>query len=191
MENKKRIFVTGITGNQGSAVTRHLLDKGYEIVGLTRDKNSDKAQHWKNQGVTIVEGNLNDTSTYQAVMNETDAIYFVQSLQKKNSEIQQGRQFIDAIRSSDSKHLVYASVVGADLKTGIPHFDSKYEIEKHIISSNINYTILRPASFYENYLIPQVANSIRKGKFVSPLNKSCKQQLIGVDDIGKITAQVI
>ncbi|WP_242118316.1 NmrA/HSCARG family protein [Aestuariivivens sediminicola] len=191
MENKKHIFVTGITGNQGSAVAKHLLDNGHEVVGLTRDANSEKAQQLKSQGVNIVEGNLDNSSSFQSEMKKSDAIFFVQSLQGKNSEIQQGKQFIDTITSLGINHLVYASVLGADLKTGIPHFDSKYEIEKQIKSSNINYTILRPASFYENYLIPQVAKGIKKGKFVSPLNKTCKQQMIGVDDIGKIAVQVI
>jgi uncharacterized protein YbjT (DUF2867 family) len=191
MENKKNIFVTGITGNQGSAVTRYLLDNGHNVIGLTRNSNSEKAQHWKNQGVKIIEGNLNDSSTYQSEMNKSDAIYFVQSLQGKNSEIKQGKRFIDTIATNDVGHLVYASVLGADLNTGVPHFDSKYEIEKYIRSSNINYTIIRPASFYENHLNPQVANGIKKGKYTSPLNKTCKQQMIGIDDIGKISAQVI
>ena len=191
MENKKRIFVTGITGNQGSAVTRHLLDNGHEVIGLTRDANSEKAQQLKNQGVNIVEGNLNDATTFQSKIKNSDAIFFVQSLQGKNSEIQQGKQFIDVITSIGINHLVYTSVLGADLNTGIPHFDSKYEIEKHIKSTNINYTILRPASFYENYLHPQVANGIRKAKYLSPLKKTCRQQMIGVDDIGKIVVQVI
>jgi uncharacterized protein YbjT (DUF2867 family) len=191
MENKKQIFVTGITGNQGSAVARHLIDSGHKVTGLTRDANSEKAQHWKNEGVYIVEGNLDDSATYQSEMKESDVIFFVQSLQRKNSEIQQGKKFIDTVISNNIKHLVYSSVLGADLNTGVPHFDSKYEIEKYIISSNINYTILRPASFYENFLIPQVANSIKKGKYISPLNKTCKQQMIGADDIGKIAAQVI
>lgn len=184
MKNKKHIFVTGITGNQGSAVARHLLDNGHEVVGLTRDANSEKAQQLKSQGVNIVEGNLNDPSLFQSEMKKSDAIFFVQSLQGKNSEIQQGKQFIDTITSFGINHLVYASVLGADLNTGIPHFESKYEIENYVKSKNINYTILRPASFYENYLIPQVAKGIKKGKFVSPLNKTCKQQMIGVDDIG-------
>jgi len=191
MEIKKHIFVTGITGNQGSATARYLLDSGHEVTGLTRDSNSEKAMHWKNQGVTIVEGDLDDPSTYQSEMNGSDAIFLIQSLQSKNKEIRQGKQFIDTVISNEIKHLVYTSVYGADLNTGIPHFDSKYEIEKHIRSSKINYTILRPASFYENYLFPRVANSIKKGKFITPLNKTCKQQMISVDVIGKIAAQVI
>ena len=191
MENKKHVFVTGITGNQGAAVARHLLKSGYAVTGLTRNANSEKANHWKSQGVNIVEGDLDDTSSYAEVMNEADTIYLVQALQKKNSEIEQGKQFINAIASENSKHLVYASVAGADLDTGIPHFDSKNEIEKHIKASGLNYSILRPVSFYENDLIPHSARSIRKGKFTTPLKGSCKQQLIGVDHIGKIAAQVI
>lgn len=191
MENKKRVFVTGITGNQGNAVTKHLLKTGHEVFGLTRDVNSEKAQLWKDKGVNIIEGNLNDPSTYQSELNKFDAVFFVQSMQSKNSEIQQGKRFIDTVVTNGSKHLVYSSVLGADLETGVPHFDSKYELEKHISSSNINYTILRPASFYENHLHPQVVKSIKKGKFVSPLNKTCTLQMIGVDDIGKIAAQVI
>lgn len=191
MENKRHIFITGITGNQGSAVTRHLLDQGHVVIGLTRDANSEKAQQLKSQGVIIVEGNLNDPTRFQSEIKKSDALFFVQALQGKNSEIQQGKQFIESITAFGINHLVYASVLGADLNTGIPHFDSKYEIEKHIKSSNVKYTILRPASFYENHLFPQVANGIKKGKYVSPLNQTCKQQMIGVDDIGKIAAQVI
>lgn len=191
MEIKKHVFVTGITGNQGSSTARYLLDNGHKVTGLTRNANSEKALHWKTQGVTIVEGDLDDPSTYQSEINESDAIFLIQTLQSKNKEIRQGKQFIDAVISNEIKHLVYTSVCGADLNTGIPHFDSKYEIEKHIRSSNINYTILRPASFYENFLFPRVASSIRKGKFITPLNQTCKQQMISVDVIGKIAAQVI
>lgn len=190
MEHKKHIFVTGITGNQGGAVARHLVVGGHKVTGLTRDVNSEKAKQWKDQGVSIVEGDLKDPNTYASAISGSDAIYLVQALQGKDREIQQGKQFIDVAKEKGIGHLVYASVLGADLNTGVPHFESKHALEQYLKSSNINHTILRPASFFENYLFPQVANGITKGKFVSPLDKSCKQQMIGVDDIGKIAAQV-
>lgn len=36
MANKKRAFITGITGQDGSYLTEFLLDKGYEVAGLAR-----------------------------------------------------------------------------------------------------------------------------------------------------------
>ena len=79
--------------------------------------------------------------------------------------------------------MVYSSVMAADLNTGIPHFDSKYVIEKYIHSKGIDYTILRPASFNENYLNPEVLKRLRKGKLVLPLNKNVVQQLISTEDV--------
>ena len=194
MEHKKNIFITGITGitgNQGGAVAKHLLELNNSVFGLTRNANSEKAKQWKAQGITVVEGNINNPKTFQSYIDKADSVYLVQALQPKDKEIQQGKQFIDAIKPDSNTHLVYASVLGADLNTAVPHFESKFELENYIKSKNLNYTILRPASFYENYLIPQVAKNILKGKYISPLNKMCKQQMIGIDDIGKIAATVI
>tara|TARA_R110001592_G_scaffold10151_11_gene52965 strand:+ start:4380 stop:5252 length:873 start_codon:yes stop_codon:yes gene_type:complete len=190
MERKKHIFITGITGNQGSAVAKHLLEQNNSIIGLTRNANSEKAKQWKAKGITVIEGNINNPESFESYLDQAVAVYLVQSLQRKDQEILQGKRFIDAIKSENETHLVYASVLGADLETSVPHFESKFELENYIKSKNLNYSILRPASFYENHLFPRVANDIKKGKYISPLNKMCNQQMIGVDDIGKIAATI-
>lgn len=191
MERKKQIFITGITGNQGGAVAKHQLEQNNSVVGLTRNANSEKAKQWKAQGVTVIEGNINNPDSFQSYLDQSDSVYLVQALQRKNKEILQGKQFIDSIKPESDTHLVYASVLGADLNTTVPHFESKFELENYIKSKKLNYTILRPASFYENHLFPRVVNDILKGKYISPLNKLCKQQMIGIDDIGKIATTVI
>lgn len=191
MTTGQNVFVTGITGNQGHAVANHLLKKGVSVIGLTRNANSKKALQLKEHGVTIIEGDLNNPQSYASELNSADSIFLVQALQKQQNEIDQGKVFIDAIDTSRNPHLVYASVLGADLNTGVPHFESKNELEAYIKSKDLNYTILRPASFYENHLMPQVAKGIYKGKYISPLKSNCVQQMIGVNDIGKIASQVI
>lgn len=192
MKPNENVFVTGITGNQGGAVARQLIAKGFNVTGLTRRVNSEKARLLKTLGVTLIEGDLNDVSTFQSAIAQSHSIFFVQALQQKSIEIKQGIIFIDAVKAhSTNHHLVYSSVMGADLNTGIPHFESKFQIEQYLKESLTDFTILRPASFYENYLIPQVYMGIKKGKLVSPLNKSCIQQMIGVEHLGIIAGQVI
>ncbi len=188
-ERKKHVFVTGITGNQGSAVAKSLLEGNNSVTGLTHNANSEKAKQWKAQGITVIEGDISNPNTYELYLDQADAVYLVQALQRKDQEILQGKRFIDTIKPET--HLVYASVLGADPGTTIPHFDSKFELANYIKSKNIIYSILRPASFYDNHLLPRLASDIKKGKYISPLKKMCKQQMIGVDDIGKIAAAVI
>ncbi len=191
MAHKKNIFITGITGNQGNAVAKYQLEQSNSVFGLTRNADSEKARQCKAQDITIIEGNINDSESFQSYLDQADTVYLVQALQQKEKEILEGKQFIDSIKPESNTHLVYASVLGADLNTTVPHFESKFELENYIKSKNLNYTILRPASFYENHLFPRVAKDIIKGKYISPLKKSCKQQMIGIDDIGKITAAII
>ncbi|NNK73731.1 MAG: NmrA/HSCARG family protein [Flavobacteriaceae bacterium] len=185
------IFISGITGNQGGALARQLLNQNKSIYGLTRDPDSNKAKVWKTKGVEIIKGDMNEPHTYQSCLDKADVVFLVQSLQGKEQEIQQGKRFIDSIKPENKTHLIYSSVLGADLNTGVPHFDSKYELENYIKSKALDYTIIRPASFYENHLYPRVAGDIKKGKYVSPLKRNCKQQMIGIEDIGKITSAIV
>jgi uncharacterized protein YbjT (DUF2867 family) len=85
---------------------------------------------------------------------------------------------------------VYSSVIGSDAHTGIPHWESKFIIENHVKDLGLVYTILRPASLYENFLIPQVQRRILKGKLVTPADRNTIQQFISAEDIGKITTEI-
>ena len=49
------------------------------------------------------------------------------------------------------QHFVYSSVGSAYGQTGIPHFDSKWEVEEHIRSLALPYTIVRPVALMENW----------------------------------------
>ncbi len=52
------------------------------------------------------------------------------------------------------------------------------------------FTIIRPTSLYENFLIPQVRKGILKGKLVQPINRDTIQQYVAVEDIGKAAAKI-
>jgi len=49
-----------------------------------------------------------------------------------------------AAKTAGVRHLVYSSVASADQSTGIPHFDSKFEIEQQIKASAVPSTIVAP-----------------------------------------------
>ncbi|HET6767428.1 MAG TPA: NmrA/HSCARG family protein [Chitinophagaceae bacterium] len=185
----KKIFVTGATGNQGGAVVRNLLDKGFYVKALVR--NPTAAKLTIRDSVEIIKGDLDEPGSYWSHLKEVDGVFcnlvFKYGIDK---EIKQGIALVNAARQSNIEHFVYSSVVGCDQNTGIPHWESKHKIEDHLKASGIHYTILRPASLYENMLIPQVKSRILKGKLVLPTEKNKVQQFISSEDIGKIVTMI-
>jgi uncharacterized protein YbjT (DUF2867 family) len=83
-------------------------------------------------------------------------------------EVQQGKNLAEAAKKAGVEHFVYSSVGGAERNSGIDHWESKWEIEKHIRKLGLPATVLRPATFMENYYIDQVEIGILKGKLVEP-----------------------
>src|SRR5687768_13236617 len=145
MNELKTIFVTGATGNQGGAVTRHLLNKGFKVKALVR--NPSKSKLAKHDNLEIIPGDLNEPNSYSKAFSNLDGVFanptYTAGIEK---EEKQGFALINSAKQYGVKHFVYSSVVGCDLQTGIPHWESKFRIENHLKSSGLNYTILRPSS---------------------------------------------
>ena len=153
----KTIFVAGATGNQGGAVAASLIKNGFKIKVLTRKTDSAKAQNLQKPNVELVKGDLDDLSTFRNHLEGIDGIFSVQTFENGiNKEIKQGIDLANLAKEYGASHFLYSSVAGADLNTGIPHFDSKFKIENHIKQLGLPYTIIRATSLFENFLIPQM-----------------------------------
>lgn len=164
--SERIILVTGATGRQGGAVYQHLQKKGFKLRALVRDPDSNQARQLMGHGDKMLRGGFDDTDSLLRAM---DGVYGVFSVQPHSAnEIQQGVAVIEAARRQGVSHFVYSSVGGADEETGIPHFESKIKIEAHLLSSGLQYTIVRPVFFMENWYRGFGA-SIRKGQLQQPL----------------------
>jgi uncharacterized protein YbjT (DUF2867 family) len=99
------------------------------------------------------------------------------------TEIRQGVNLVEAARRAVVSHFIYSSVGSADQNTGIPHFDSKFQIEERVRASGVPYTILRPVFFMENWL--GLRANIEQGVLAPPLKPEKRLQMIAVDDIAQ------
>ena len=183
--------MTGGTGNQGGAVARNLVQQGFTVKVLTRNIESPKSQNLKNLNIELINGDLNNTDTFREHLKDIYGIFSVQSFENGvDKEMNQGIALADLGKEINIKHFLYSSVFAANLNTGVPHMDSKFKIENHIRQIGLPFTILRPTSLYENFLIPQVKKGILKGKLVQPINRNTVQQYIASEDIGKAAAKI-
>ncbi len=99
------------------------------------------------------------------------------------AEVRQGENMLAAAKAEGVQHLVYSSVASADKSTGIPHFDSKFEIEQKIQDSGLPSTIVGPVYFMENLLAPWTLPGLREGKPAMAIPSSCVLQQIAVEDL--------
>jgi uncharacterized protein YbjT (DUF2867 family) len=179
------ILVTGATGRQGGAAYRHLQRKGFKLRALVRDPNSDRARQLTGHQNEVIQGSLDDPDSLIRAM---DGVYGVFSVQPYSAnEIQQGVAVNEAAKRQGVNHFVYSSVASADEETGIPHFQSKVKVEEHLRSSGLQYTIMRPVFFMENWW-RGFGESIRSGQLQQPLSPAATLQMIAVDDIGAFAA---
>jgi uncharacterized protein YbjT (DUF2867 family) len=183
------VLVTGPTGRQGGAVVRHLLRGGWRVRALVRDTGRTRARELERQGVELVRGDFEDPASLHAAMSGAYGVFSVQNFWEAGfeGEIRQGTNVAEAAQHEGISHFVYSSVGSANRKTGIPHFESKAQIEDRIKLLQLPYTILRPTFFMENW--EAIAGpTLRDGRIVQPLDPEALLQQICVDDIGAFVA---
>ena len=191
MTNNNIIFVTGGTGNQGGAVARNLVSSGFTVKALTRHPDSAKALNLKKLNIQLVKGDLNNPDTYREYLKDVYGIFSVQTFENGvDKEISQGITLATLAKEVGVKHFLYSSALGTDLDSGISHIDSKLKIETHIKQSGLPFTIIRPSSLYENFLIPQVKKGISKGKLIQQVNGDTILQYVAAEDIGKAAVRI-
>ncbi|MCE7007791.1 NmrA/HSCARG family protein [Kibdelosporangium philippinense] len=170
------ILVTGATGRQGGATARRLLAEGKNVHALVRDRDSKAALDLAKAGAELAVGDMDDRGSLDAAIEGASGVFSIQPAPgDPTKELQRGINVADAARAAKVDHLVYASVASADLATGVPHWESKWQIEQHIRRIGIPATILRPVAFMDTF-----------ASLDFPWPDDQLIQLVAVDDIGAL-----
>ena len=189
MAQKLTVTVTGSTGKQGGAVARGLLERGHKVRAVTRDPSSSQAKALANAGATIVAASLEDTAAIaKALEGATSFFAMTTPAAGTDAETRQGVAAADAAKAA-GVHLVFTSVGSANRQTNIPHFDSKYEVEKHIAKVGVRATILAPVAFMENLAFAK--EQLARGIYPAPLPPTRPLAQVAVADIGAVAVRVL
>ena len=190
VNSDKTVLITGATGRQGGAVIRHMLPKGWKLRALTFKADSAAVQRLTDQGIEVVRGDLEDPASLERAARGVYGVYSVQDFWAVGAkrEVQQGKNIADAAMKAGVEHFVYSSVGGVDRKSGIDHWESKWQVENYIRKLGLPATMIRPAAFMENYYIDQVEIGILKGKLMDPIRADKPYQTIASNDIGAFIA---
>lgn len=179
------ILVTAANGNQGKLLIPRLLAAGAAVRACVRSDASARALH--TAGVTdVVVGDIAQSDVLARAMHGVDKVYHVgPTLHPKEREI--GFAAVDAARSAGVKHFVFSSVLHAIITDLVQH-EIKRDIEEHLLSSGLEFTILHPA----NYMMPhRLLPAFEQGIFRLSWALDRYQSMVDVGDVAEVAAIVL
>jgi uncharacterized protein YbjT (DUF2867 family) len=187
------VLVTGATGTQGGAVARVLLEQGHPVRALTRDPDQESAKLLAGLGAEVVAGDFDDAASLRNAAAGTSAVFAMGTPFEAGpqAEVRQGIALVDAAYRAGTGHIVYTSVASALDDTGIPHFESKAAVERHLAASTTPYTVVAPVAFLENLFAPWVAPGLAEGRYGFTLPGDVPLQQVAIADLARFAALVL
>jgi uncharacterized protein YbjT (DUF2867 family) len=190
--SRRPIAVIGATGLQGGATARALLGANATVRALVRRTDSDAARALTELGADLVAADLDDPESLRAAFTGVDAVFAMTTPghdQRIDLEVTHGHAIADAAAAAGVPHVVYSSVGGAERHTGVPHFDSKGDVEEYLVGRGLSTTFVRPVFFMDNFAL-FTTPTVEDGTLVVrlPLPSGIPLQMITVEDIGAVAA---
>jgi uncharacterized protein YbjT (DUF2867 family) len=156
---------------------------------MVRDENKPAAIALKQLGAELIIADFNDRTSLDRALQGVYGVFSIQDFRNgAEVEIRQGKALADAAKAAKIQHFVYSSVGSAERNTGIPHFDSKFQVEEYIRSLSLPYTILRPVFFLYNY--NGMRSMVESGTLFQPLSPDPKLQQLSEENYGEMVAEV-
>ena len=179
------ILVTAANGNQGKLLIPRLLAAGLPVRASVRSEASANAL--RAAGVDdVIVGDLVDSDVLKSAVRGADAIYHVGPT-LSSSERAVGFAIVDAAVAAGVRHFVMSSVLHA-ITTDLVQHEIKRDIEEHLLSSGLDFTILQPANYM---LAHRLKPAFERGVFELTWSLDRKQSLVDVGDIAEVAALVL
>ena len=144
------ILVLGATGSIGTRLVRALREAGEPVRAFVRDRAKGETL-----GVPLAVGDLDDPASVAAAMAGVDRVLLnaggAVPAVGEQPMVRQQKAAIDAARMAGVSRLVKVSVWGA--KPGGRLAEGAHgEIERHLKTSGLVWSILQPSGFMQNFI---------------------------------------
>jgi uncharacterized protein YbjT (DUF2867 family) len=143
------ILVTGATGHVGSELVRLLAEQGAPARALVHSP--DKAVPIQHLGLETALGDYEQPDTLDVAMKGCDQLFLLSPPSPRQP--QQEQHVIDAARRAGVEHVVKQSVPWAGPDAPLVFCRWHGQVEQHLAQSGLAYTLLRPSSFMQNFLM--------------------------------------
>ena len=179
------ILVTSANGNQGARLLPKLAAAGQRVRACVRSEAS--AAHLRGLGAAeVLAGDLADQAFVERAVEGVASVYHVgPTLHPAERAI--GFAMVDAARAAGVSHFVFSSVLHA-ITTDLIQHEMKRDIEEHLLSSSLEFTILQPA----NYMLPfRLKPVFEDAIFRLSWSLDRRQSMVDLNDLTDVAALVL
>jgi len=186
------IVVTGASGFVAKNVRKYLSENNVKLISISR-KNFKKL---KNE-TKIISKNYDEKIILPKIKNSYGLIHLVgigkQSIKNNYNlvNVEFTNKIINLCKKAKIKKIVYNSGLGVSKTNSLGYFISKYQAEKLLIESGLDYTIFRPSYIVgkDDLFTKYLKKQIKKGEIQIPGSGNYSIQPIYINDVSKIISK--
>jgi len=173
-------------------VRKYLSENNVKLISISR-KNFKKL---KNE-TKIISKNYDEKIILPKIKNSYGLIHLVgigkQSIKNNYNlvNVEFTNKIINLCKKAKIKKIVYNSGLGVSKTNSLGYFISKYQAEKLLIESGLDYTIFRPSYIVgkDDLFTKYLKKQIKKGEIQIPGSGNYSIQPIYINDVSKIISK--
>ena len=188
------IVVTGANGFVGKNLRNFLHKNKIKVLGVSRKNFRKHVSEVKITSTNLLEPKL------QTKLKNYDALIHLIGIGRQSSKstfeeinLNLTKNVIKACKNAGIKKIIFISGLGVSKNNQSDYFISKYNAEREIINSGLDYTIFRASYIMgkTDYLTKALSMQMKKGIISIPGSGKYRLQPIFVLDVAKIILEAI
>ena len=178
------ILITGATGNIGIELCRLLAETGIPARAMCRKE--IQLQKFKELGLDAALVDFEQPETLRKVMFGCEKMFLLTAPNPSHTETE--KSMIDIAIAEGIKYIVRLSTADTNLSAKLSYAKSHAEIDHYLRSKPVDWTILRPTGFMQNFI--ESRHPISKG-FLPHMMGNGQLSYIDVRDIALVAMQAL
>ena len=184
MTTPAKILAVGAAGKFAGLVVPELAKRGAHVRGLVRDAKQGGAVH-KQGAAEVAIGDLRDRASLDAALKGVDSVFYIAPAFITN-EAGIGMGMVDAAKQAGVRRFVFSSVIDPVLSALVNHA-AKAPVEEAILASGMEYTLLHPTLFFQNYARGW-PTMVQSGTYAEPWSADTRFARVDYRDVAEVAA---
>lgn len=183
---KNHIVITGATGNTGQVIAEELKRRGVPFKAMARSgKNRARLMA---AGTEAVHGDFDDPASLVRALDGAEKAYLCCTPDHLVGPRETA--FISAAKKAGVRHIVKCSAYGAGIDSWSGNLRSHGRVERALVDSGIQYTILRPHGFMQTFTLMGWDLVQKAGVLTAPFGDG-SMPLIDVRDVATVAVKAL